>query len=85
MSAELKVLIKKAILQALEQCGGYPCPVTALKSQVELMVARPMPGAEFDLCLKELDAEQCVLGVVGALGIVKYSIADKGRLVLAEL
>ncbi|MFH0907178.1 MAG: hypothetical protein V1929_00245 [bacterium] len=79
------LLIKKSILQSLEQCGGYPCPEGSLRSQVEIYV-HGMTRAEFESCLRELDAQGFVNGVKPQLGgDTKWTITDKGRLARAEL
>lgn len=83
--ASQDALIKKAILKALKDCGSYPCPESALRSQVEYTAPR-MTSVEFESALKDLDAERLVAGVAGRLGgDRKWAITDAGKLALAEL
>lgn len=83
--ADQDALIKKSILKALKDCGSYPCPEGALRSQVEFTASR-MTRVEFDSALKDLDAAGFVAGVAPKIGTDrKWVITDAGKLALADL
>lgn len=76
--------IKKAILKQLQQAKGYATPETALQSQVEWVVPK-LTRAEFELALKDCDANGWINGTTPAMGDRKWGITDEGMLVLAGL
>lgn len=83
--ADQDTLIKKTILRALKDCGQYPCPEGALRSQVEFTASR-MTRVEFESALRDLDANGFVAGVAPKIGTDrKWAITDAGKLTLAEL
>lgn len=72
------------LVRALSQCGSYPCPESALKAQVEMIVtAPPLTQSEFDQVLNALDTERHAIATDGATERV-WKLTDAGRLWAAE-
>lgn len=80
-----QISIRKQILIALEQCGGYLVPEAALLSQINFHVTPSATKAEFDSEINFLDASKFVIGVRPKLGgDCKWKISDEGRAALAD-
>jgi len=70
--------LRRAILRALIQCGGYLCPESALKDQVSLNVV-PLPSqSDFDEALRTVDAERLVINGQGPIERT-WKITEAGK------
>ena len=82
---EREAFIRRLILTALSQCGGYMVPENTLFIQVNITAAPPVLKVEFSSALKWLEAESMVVGVRPDLGgAPKWKITPEGRAALAS-
>lgn len=80
MTTPRQHLIRKMLVRALAQCGDYPCPESALKAQVEMIVtAPPLTQSEFDQAINTLGTERHAIDGEGATERV-WKLTEAGRM-----
>lgn len=78
--------VRRELLTALDQCGSYLLPESALARQVNYATVPRCDQAEFDEALRFLDSNRLVTGVTPALGGErKWKLTDAGRAALQEM
>ncbi len=81
---ERKFHLRRAALKSLDDCGGYPCPETALRESVAIKADHLAPTvAELDAVLAALQADRLATALPSERGN-KWSLTDAGRHWLAQ-
>lgn len=80
-----QVSIRKQILIALEQCGGFLAPEPVILAQINFHIVPPVTRSEFDAEIRFLDSRKHIIGEPSELGAdCKWMISKQGRAALAD-
>lgn len=65
MRSERQAYIDKCILRAVEACGSFPLPESALRDQLSVRLAPPARTAEIDDSIAYLESERRITAIEG--------------------